>query len=164
MRPKEKIKKDLELKLEHNKDLFETKEKDYNKYNKELMKRKTISSLNLEGIYNIDEAINILTDFKNEISNLGFVINYNFELNGEPDCDDENIDGAWYDYKYYAPFDEVPEYILKNKIKNHIANLLKPIKYSGYARTPDCSLLQLFKDGAITWGKLQELTYKNCEM
>lgn len=52
---------------------------------------------------------------------------------------------------------------IKSVIKNEISKRLKPLSEK-YDRDIDCKLLQLFKDGVITWEALQKLVYSDCEI
>jgi len=52
---------------------------------------------------------------------------------------------------------------IKTEIKNEVKRKLVPAGVA-YARDIDCKLLQLFKDGVITWEALQKLVYSDCEI
>lgn len=59
--------------------------------------------------------------------------------------------------------DEVLQKRIKSAVKNEVNSKLAPAGVR-FARDVDCKLLQLFKDGVITWEALQKLVYSDCEI
>lgn len=49
-------------------------------------------------------------------------------------------------------------------IKDMLRTLLDPGKEGVEARYPECSMVQLFKNGEIPWDTLQKITYQDCEL
>ena len=72
------------------------------------------------------------------------------------------LDEYGYTYTYYELMESIT-YEIKSAKKKNLATLLKPDSQR-HTNTPDCKLIELFKDGTIDWLALQKLTYTNCNL
>lgn len=66
-----------------------------------------------------------------------------------------------YDYSFYELKDTVADTHIKSKIKEEFSKILNPFPNKS-PRTPDCKLMELYKDGTIDFKALQKLVYSDC--
>ena len=165
----EKIQSALELgiRTEHSEQLtlFNSSEFDKSKYLQYLLSYK-INKVEIYGEY-ITDVCELVNDFIQEHKEqTGIEISSidTFE-EVERDFDDYfQIESYGYEYKYYEVCDTTElDRVITQKRHENLAKLLN-INVDSYTITPDCKLIQLFKDGNIDWLTLQKLTYTNCDL
>ena len=125
-------------------------------------------SIDSEEIYNYNDSLDLiyminefLDECKSYEDELGFCIEL---IDLETEYETSLIDGGHYQCKWKKMIDSVPEHIIKNSFISEVKNLLLPDDYKGFIRTPECSILTLFKNGTIDWKTLQMITYKDCKI
>ena len=127
----------------------------------------SIESESFEDQYTPDQMIDMLSEFKKEVEGLPYHISgsYNIKLSAYSRYDDNDayIEDNHYTYEYYIHKEELPEYTVKQKVKQWINEQLQP-ESAIYRQPVDCKLLELFKEGTIDFKALQKLTYTNCNL
>lgn len=110
---------------------------------------------------NIEDMIDMLQELQKEWDECIEIEKTN--LQKYEDVSDEYI--TFFGFKYtYLMLDE-------NKLSSEISRIIREkikedLKPSNVDESimPDCKIVQLFKDGAITWEILQSITYQNCKV
>lgn len=110
----------------------------------------------------LDYTLEVLTNFKVQYeaeSQIGLSSSIDMYV----DAGDGYVDYMHYGYSYYVLDINKLEPIINSKTRRIVEGFLKPDNVE-HSIAPDCSVVQLFRDGAIDWETLQKITYKDCTL
>lgn len=110
----------------------------------------------------LDYTLEVLTEFKVK-HEAESQIGLNSSIDMYVNVGDGYIDDIRYGYSYYALDLNKLESVINTMTRRIIEGFLKPGNVE-QSITPDCSAVQLFRDGAIDWETLQKITYKDCTL
>ena len=109
----------------------------------------------------IEDVIETLKEFQNGYKLCDGIAKS--QIKNEQEVGSEYIHYIGYMYEYYELSEERLESEIMRLCRELIKEELKPDGVQ-YAQTPDCKIVQLFRDGSIDWETLQRITYKDCEI
>ena len=157
------ITKQVEAEYNQTLDMFESGERDFWAYSKaglsKYLNKYHVNELGIIGYYDPLSLSNDLNDFVEEYNNCT-------DIKTSIECYDySREDSAAFGYAYncYHVTAHLIESIIKNRVKFSIKEKLKP-QSASFSKDVDCKLLQLFKDGTISWEALQKLVYSDCSI
>lgn len=148
--------------------LYDSGERDYDKYNKDVLVRTLLTSENIDQFTLLDIKYAI-EEFEDRIADSNLILMKGTvpTLAAEAYNDDE------YDYVdsirielhgFKLRTKEDMEQQAKTITRAWVADALKPPSYKSYVRPVDCKLLDLFKSETIDWETLQKLVYSDCDL
>lgn len=125
-----------------------------------VFKKIEVKSNALEDI-DIEEVIETLKEFQDGYKSCDGIAKS--QIKNEQDVGDEHIHYIGYMYEYYELSEEKLESEIMRLCRELIKEELKPNGVQ-YVQTPDCKIVQLFRDGSIDWETLRRITYKDCNI
>jgi len=118
----------------------------------------------------VEETVIVLNEFMERYKDHEGKRTFRVEMDSNIYVDEYScyLESICYKASWLEPtsFEKIQERQLSVIKRNFISKLLIPHGdiCSWDVRTPDCTLLELFKNGTIDWGTLRTLTYKDCEV
>ena len=128
--------------------------------NKTLLTLHTVhsESMHEESIENVLEYLTEFQQTYRECCEIGLA-----RIQEEQDVEDGYIGNIGFYYNYYTLEEAKLESEIGRLTREKIQELLKPDSVEDSV-TPDCKIVQLFKNGSIDWETLQSITYKECDL